>query len=69
MGLDNYDLEVIQTEAKILGAKIDGLNDRIDNLTTVLIQLRQNQAMTNALLEKIADYTSELVPHTPLGPR
>ena len=70
MGLDIQDVRMIQTEAQILGAKLESINSNIRSVAQILIELKSQQIKTNVLLEKIADYTSELVPHSSMtGPR
>lgn len=67
MPLDINDIKVIQTEAQILGKKLEAIKEYLSTLTVYTHQLRDQQILTNELLKQIRDNTDKVVPRPRFG--
>jgi hypothetical protein len=65
MPLDSDDVNMIQTEAKMIELKIDASNNHLNQINKTLYILLQEMVKTNYYLEKLA---TERSPYQKMGP-
>lgn len=69
MTIDRDDIELVVTEAKILGTKLDNIKDWFDLLEKTTRRLRDEQILTNTLLTQIRDVLDKMDRPSITGPR